>query len=110
MKSRKAITADQCIDAIKTAGSVDLAGPLLSCSPSLIRSRLHEARIDIRTLEPVKPLVYAPGEELEIRRGLIRRAIELGIWHIDDAGDVQPYYRGDPWRGGGPNLLTRKST
>lgn len=109
MKSRRAITADQCLAAIHEAGSVDLAGPLLGCSPSLIRSRLHEARIDIYTLEPVQPLVYKPGEDLAIRRRLIRTAIELGIWHIDDHGDVQPYYRGDPWRGACPNLLARPS-
>ena len=99
------ITVAEIISAIRTNGSVQRAADALGISNTLIYARLRSANIDLKTLEPRLPIVFAPGEEEAIRRQLTAKAIALGIWHVDGNGDVQQYYRGDPWKGRVPNLL-----
>lgn len=104
-RRRNPLTAADCIAAIREAGSIQQAAPLLGVSSGIIYSRLKESNIDIDTLEVRPPLAFGPGEELDYQRATIRRALELGLWHIDRFGDIQQYRKDDPWRGQCPNLI-----
>jgi hypothetical protein len=61
------------------------------------------------TLEPRLPLTISLDEHTVILRGLVRKALELGIWHVDRHGDIQQWREGDPWQGQCPNLLDRNA-
>lgn len=103
------VTAADCIAAIRSAGTIEKAGQLLGVSGSLIYGRLRYANIDLWTLEPKLPLTISMDERTVILRELVKKALELGIWHVDQNGDVQQWREDDPWKGRCPNLLDRNA-
>ena len=54
-------TAEECLVAIKEAGSIELTSRAIGVSTSTIRSRLAKAGIDASTLEPLAAIVFRPG-------------------------------------------------
>lgn len=77
---------------------------MLDISRSTLNTKVRLNSIDKVTRRP-RVLEYGDGEEAEIQRTLIMRAIALGLWHIDANGDVQDWSLKDPYRGQCPNLL-----